>query len=147
LNKPRDNPISVLLPATFGGVDLDEILSNLLDQLAGHIAPPQEELDALMNKLIEWASGEHVGTPDELAAAIEPTAPNVAEKVRSLKNPEAVLAYINILTAIMQLILLFSNTLHHPPPPGTTQQIVFNIQTTNVTNLPPPPAPPECQSP
>lgn len=88
-------------------------------------------------------ASEEYGSPEKLAEATEPTAPKVAEHVRSLKSPEAVTAYINLLIAVISLMLQLSNVFHHPPPPGTTQQITININVTNapvsvnVTNPPP----------
>ena len=54
--------------------------------------------------------------------------------MRSLKSPEAVAAYINLLAAIVTLIAACAS--QHDEPAGTTQQIVVNTNTTNVTNEP-----------
>jgi hypothetical protein len=54
--------------------------------------------------------------------------------MRSLKSPEAVAAYINLLAAIVTLIAACAS--QHDEPAGKTQQIVVNTNTTNVTNEP-----------
>jgi hypothetical protein len=138
LGKPDNDPKSISFDAPFFGVEIDGLFDKVIDVLAADIPASDEEMDGLLNKTLDalMHAGVLSGSPDEVADAIEPAAPKVAAQVRSLKDAEAVTTYINLLIAVINLILLLSNTFHHTPAPGMTQQIIFNI--TNVTN---PPAP------
>jgi hypothetical protein len=137
--KLGDVAVSIVVPAPTATAQMDDIFDMIIDQFAGG-TPSDEKIDSLLTRLLDTLAGD-LEQPEKLAEAIEPTAPKIAERVRSLTNPEAVTAYINLLIAVINLILLLSNTFHHPPPAGGTQQIIFNI-TNNTSIINPPAAPP-----
>ncbi|OBH12088.1 hypothetical protein [Mycobacterium sp. E1747] len=145
-----DNEISV--SAALPAAETETIMSALFDQLidkfeAGHTADSQE-VDALLDAVLYvLQNSEDYESPEKLAEAIEQTAPKVAQHIRSLQSPDAIAAYINLLTAIIVWMTQLSNALHNPPPPGQTQQVTVNVNVTNapvninVTTAPQSPAP------
>ena len=141
-------------------------LQAVMDKVMRDMLPPNPELQAVMDKVMRdmlpppsqlAASVDHfqfVGTllrdaeryssPQELAAAIEPTAPTAAEQIRSLTSPQAIAAYVTILAMIVQMIVQVGTlvlALDKPPPQGPTDQVIVKNHTTNVTILPPAPPP------
>jgi hypothetical protein len=133
--------MSVFLSSAAQDKKLKEIVDDMLADLAGAFVPETVSFDALLERIFNLVAEE--APSEDVAAVIGPTAPKIAEHIRSLKSREAIAAYINLLAAIVTLIAACAS--QHDEPAGTTQQIVVNTNTTNVANenaSPPPAVPP-----
>jgi hypothetical protein len=117
--------------------ETEQIFDFIIDQFAGDVQPSDEYVDALIDVLMNQILTEEM-SPAEAADILEPTSPKIAAQVRSLKSPEAVVAYINVVVAILQLILAMMN-LANQPTRATPQQIVINIQNSTTVNMSTPP--------
>jgi hypothetical protein len=87
----------------------------LLPKLASQLT------DAQLEKLLQdlkigrfWSVdvGKDMGV--RMAKLIEPVAPELAQKIHALKSPEAVLAYVDILIALLQLLVAFDCPARQP---------------------------------
>lgn len=108
------------------------ILSGLVADL------PDEQRAALLADLLGgrfWHVEIGANAGAELAALMAPTAPEIAEHFRSLKSPEAVLVYVDILIGLLQLLVALIALPDDPPAPQGPQ-ISINIDTTHITNAP-----------
>jgi hypothetical protein len=138
--------MSVFLSSAAQDKKLKEIVDDMLADLAGAFVPETVNFDALLERMFNLVAEE--APSEDVAAVIGPTAPKIAEHIRSLKSREAIAAYINLLAAIVTLIAACAS--QHDEPAGTTQQIVVNTNTTNVANenaSPPPAVPPPTSEP
>jgi hypothetical protein len=117
--------------------------------------------DSALSAMVEEALGNVIRdlprykSPEQFGAAVRQTAPKIAEQVRSLRGRDAIIAYLNLLGVVVNLLVAFiqlAMVFHESPSPaGTT--IVINNETTTVINLPPAlpaptsaPAPPSLES-
>jgi hypothetical protein len=110
-------------------------LKSILDAFGKDLIPPGSAFSTMANEALGGLlrDAKNYRSPEDFAVAVRHTAaPLVAGQVRSLKTRDEVIAYINLVAAIINLLVTIwtvaSKVVDDPTPPRETQnQVVINI--------------------
>jgi hypothetical protein len=141
---PGSRPGDITVQPGLAVIRLREELPKIVSDLS------REQLEELVRNLREgflgrWPIGADYGA--ELARLIEPTAPELAKQMRSLKSPQDITKWLELWLVVLEVVLAVmapNQIVINIDHDQTTINIEHNERTTIVN---PPPAPPTGEGP